>query len=91
MNNNQKESAEPHIEVMTDYVIARDIKITGQPAQRIIDGTLQGTPPLETLNRILDVGVIAMDSVQNKQMQNHMNTLMENFTKLVGKLSLIHI
>jgi hypothetical protein len=85
MNNNQKESAEPHIEVMTDYVIARDLKITGQPAQRIIDGTLQGTPPLETLNRILDVGAIAMDSVQNKQMQNHMNTLMENFTKLVGK------
>jgi hypothetical protein len=85
MNNNQKESAEPHIEVMTDYVIASDLKITGHPAQRIIDGTLQGTPPLETLNRILDVGAVAMDSVQNKQIQIHMNTVMENFTKLVSK------
>jgi hypothetical protein len=85
MNNDQKQSAEPRIEVMTDYVIARDLKITGQPAQRIIDGTLQGIPPLETLKRILDVGTIAFDAVQNKEVQNHMTTLMENFTKLIGK------
>jgi hypothetical protein len=85
MNNTQHTAKAIKIEVMSDHVIAKDLKITGQAAQIIINGTLQGTPPLETLNRILDVGAMAIDSVQNRQIQNHMNTLMENFTKRVGK------
>ena len=77
MNNTQHTAKAIKIEVMSDHVIAKDLTITGQAAQIIIDGTLQGTPPLETLNRILDVGATAIDSVQNRQIQNHMNTLME--------------
>ena len=48
-NNNQAAFSASLVEVKTDCVITKDLKITGQPAQRIIEGTLQGVAPLETI------------------------------------------
>jgi hypothetical protein len=73
------------IEVKTDCVVAKDLTITGQPAQRIIEGTLQGVEPLVTINKILEFGAIALDSVQNETLRNHLEAATENFAKLVGK------
>ena len=40
MNNTQHTAKAIKIEVMSDHVIAKDLTITGQAAQIIIDGTL---------------------------------------------------
>lgn len=73
------------VEVKTDCVITKDLKITGQPAQRIIEGTLQGIAPLETITKLMEFGAIALDAVQSKSMRNHLEAATENFAKLVGK------
>ena len=73
------------IEVKTDCVVAKDLTITGQPAQRIIEGTLQGVEPLVTINKILEFGAIALDSVQSETMRHHLEAATENFAKLVSK------
>lgn len=73
------------VEVKTDCVITKDLKITGQPAQRIIEGTLQGVAPLETITKLMEFGAIALDAVQSESMRNHLEAATENFAKLVGK------
>ena len=73
------------VEVKTDYVITKDLKITGQPAQRIIEGTLHGIAPLETITKLMEFGAIALDAVQSESMRNHLEAATENFAKLVGK------
>jgi hypothetical protein len=73
------------VEVKTDCVITKDLKITGQPAQRIIEGTLQGIAPLETITKLMEFGAIALDAVQSESMRNHLEAATENFAKLVGK------
>ena len=83
--NHQASITASEVEVKTDCVVAKDLKITGQPAQRIIEGTLQGVEPLVTISKILEFGAIALDSVQNEKMRNHLEAATENFAKLVGK------
>lgn len=73
------------VEVKTDCVITKDLKITGQPAQRIIEGTLQGIAPLETITKLMEFGAIALDAVQGESMRSHLEAATENFAKLVGK------
>ena len=73
------------MEVKTDCVITKDLKITGQPAQRIIEGTLQGVTPLETIKKLMEFGAIALGAVQSESMRNHLEAATENFAKLVGK------
>lgn len=73
------------IEVCTDHVIVRDLKISGQPAQRIIEGTLQGIDAEVTMRKLLDFGSIAFDSVQSESIRQHLESATENFAKLVGK------
>ena len=82
---NQAEFSASLVEVKTDCVITKDLKITGQPAQRIIEGTLQGIAPLETITKLMEFGAIALDAVQSESMRNHLEAATENFAKLVGK------
>jgi hypothetical protein len=84
-NNNQAAFSASLVEVKTDCVITKDLKITGQPAQRIIEGTLQGVAPLETITKLMEFGAIALDAVQSESMRNHLEAATENFAKLVGK------
>ena len=79
--NHQASITASEVEVKTDCVVAKDLKITGQPAQRIIEGTLQGVEPLVTISKILEFGAIALDSVQNEKMRNHLEAATENFAK----------
>jgi hypothetical protein len=83
--NNQINATAQAVEVNTDSVIAKDLRITGQPAQKIIEGTLQGVEPLITLTKMLDLGAIALDSVQCETMHHHLEVATENFAKLVNK------
>ncbi len=83
--NNQSFITASEIEVKTDCVVAKDLTITGQPAQRIIEGTLQGVEPIVTINKILEFGAIALDSVQSETMRHHLEAATENFAKLIGK------
>ncbi len=83
--NHQISTTASEVEVKTDCVVAKDLTITGQPAQRIIEGTLQGVEPLITINKILEFGAIALDSVQSETMRRHLEAATENFAKLVGK------
>ena len=79
--NNQSFITASEIEVKTDCVVAKDLTITGQPAQRIIEGTLQGVEPIVTINKILEFGAIALDSVQSETMRHHLEAATENFAK----------
>lgn len=83
--NNQMSITASHVEVMTDRVVTTDLAITGKPAERIIEGTLQGIEPLITINQILEFGAIALDSVQSESIRHHLEAATENFAKLVGK------
>jgi hypothetical protein len=73
------------IEVSTDHVLIHEMRLAGQPAQRIIEGTLQGVEAEVTLRKMLDFGSIALDSVQSESIRQHLETATENFAKLVGK------
>lgn len=84
-SNNHAAFSASLVEVKTDCVVTKDLKITGQPAQRIIEGTLHGIAPLETITKLLDFGAIALDAVQSESMRNHLEAATENFAKLVGK------
>jgi hypothetical protein len=74
-----------NIEVCTDHVLVRELKLSGQPAQRIIEGTLQGIDAEVTMRKLLDFGSIALDSVQSESIRQHLESATENFAKLVGK------
>ena len=78
-NNKQAAFSASLVEVKTDCVITKDLKITGQPAQRIIEGTLQGIAPLETITKLMEFGAIALDAVQSESMRNHLEAATENF------------
>lgn len=81
----QKSLSSTKIEVSTDHVLVHEFKISGQPAQRVIEGTLQGIDAEITLKKILDFGSLALDSVQSESIRQHLDSATENFAKLIGK------
>lgn len=74
-----------NIEVLTDRVKVRDLVITGQPAQRIVEGTLEGNPPDQTINKMLEIGSIALSALSVDVITHRLDEVTENFASIVSK------
>ena len=74
-----------NIEVLPDKVEIETLQISGRPAFRIIEGTLEGIQPLATLDKMLEVGAVALESVQISQSIQHIEKITEGFAKIVNK------
>lgn len=81
----QKYLSSAKIVVSTDHVFVHELRFSGQPAQRIIEGTLQGIDAEITLRKILEFGSIAFDSVQSESIRQHLESATENFAKLISR------
>jgi len=71
------------IEVCTDKVIITNLQINGTPAQRIIDGCLNSIDPSQTLKQMLEIGAVALGSIQANSLVQYLEAAANSFTKAV--------
>ena len=73
-----------NIQVGTDSIYVENTRISGSPAQRIIDGCLRGIAPELTLAKLLDIGALALDSVVSDSLIRNLELAADGFAKAVS-------
>lgn len=73
-----------NVQVGTDVVLLDQLKIYGNPAQRIIDGCLRNITPEITLAQMLEIGALALDSVVSDSLIRNLELAADGFAKVVN-------
>ena len=74
-----------NVQVGTDVVLLDHLKISGNPAQRIIDGCLRNIDPEVTLAQMVEIGALALDSVVSDSLIRNLELATDNFAKVVNR------
>jgi hypothetical protein len=72
------------IQVGIDVFNVANMTISGNPAQRIIDGCLKGIAPEATLSQLLEIGALALDSVISDSLVRNLELAADGFAKAVN-------
>jgi hypothetical protein len=83
MNNTNIDGAS--VQVLTDSVHIKNLTVTGAPANRIIEGTLEGTDPIYSIMNMLEIGAIALGTIRTEEFTRQIESVAENFAKIVGR------
>lgn len=72
-----------NVQVGTDVINVDNLRISGNPAQRIIDGCLRNIAPEITLAQMLEIGALALDSVVSDSLIRNLELAADGFAKVV--------
>jgi hypothetical protein len=73
-----------NVQVGTDVVNVDSLRISGNPAQRIIDGCLRNISPEDTLAQMLEIGALALDSVVSDSLIRNLELTASSFAKAIN-------
>jgi hypothetical protein len=77
------------IEVQTDHLVIRNMKITGLVFEAVMRATLENKNPEELIRSLLNLGAIAQNATSGQQLMNqvvtHMGSEVQKFTENVSR------